>query len=247
MKTPRYQRRFYRSWITGRLLKRRVVIEETDILIYSDQPVERDYCMERIRSYRNQIKAYIARDERFLNSLEPVTVESRAAPIVRDMAAAGRKADVGPMAAVAGAIAQRLGEDLIGRGCRDIIIENGGDIYLNTRTAVTVGLFAGSSVLSGRLKLRLEPEFMPCGVCTSSGTVGHSLSFGKADAAVIIAGNAALADAVATAAGNRIAGAKDLERAVRFARSVRGVRGALFVIKDTMASWGAVTLDNPAA
>lgn len=247
MKTPRYQRRFYRGWTTGRLLRRRVVVEETDILIYTDRQVDRAYCIERIRSYRRQIRSYIARDERFLNSLEPVPVEKRAAPIVRDMAAAGHKADVGPMAAVAGAIAQRLGEDLLNRGCRDVIVENGGDIYLNMRTAVTVGLFAGSSLLSGRLRLRLEPGLMPCGVCTSSGTVGHSLSFGKADAAVIIAGNAALADAVATAAGNRIACINDLERAVRFARSVRGVRGALFIIDDTMASWGAVTLEGPVA
>ncbi|HNQ50061.1 MAG TPA: UPF0280 family protein [Candidatus Omnitrophota bacterium] len=248
MNTVGYQRRFYRDWTAGSRLRRiRVCVEETDILIFSDRAVDRAYCIERISAYRGQIRTYIARDERFLTGLEPVVVERNAPPLIRDMAAAARKADVGPMAAVAGAIAGRLGRDLLARGCRDVIVENGGDIFMKARTSVVVGLFAGRSALSGRIRLRVDPGLMPCGMCTSSGTVGHSLSFGRADAAVIVAANAALADAVATAAGNRVRTAGDCSSAIGFARSVRGVKGILLVIGNTVASWGAITLAGPAA
>jgi hypothetical protein len=243
MKSVRYQKRFYRDWVTGsRLAQCRITVEETDVLIYSDTPVDRAYCRDRIARYRRQIKAYIARDERFLTSLKPIAVERGAAAIVRDMAAAARRANVGPMAAVAGAIAQRLGRDLLRHGCRDVIVENGGDIFLKTSAPVSVGVFAGASALSGRLRLRLDPAQMPCGICASSGTVGHSLSFGCADAAVIISASAALADAVATAAGNRVLTAGDFQAAVRFARAVRGVTGVLIIVKNAIASWGSIML-----
>jgi len=220
-------------------------VEETDVIIYSDKPVDRDYCIERLRLYRRQIKAYIGRDERFLTALKPISVEPTASPIVQDMAIAARNADVGPMAAVAGAIAQRLGSDLLSHGCSRVIVENGGDIFLKTSSPLTVGLFAGESVFSGRIRLRLEATHMPCGICTSSGTVGHSLSFGMADAAVIIATNAALADAVATATCNRILTADDCSGAIGFAKAICGVKGVLIAINNTIASWGDITLLGP--
>jgi hypothetical protein len=218
-------------------------VQETDLYISSDSAVDRGYCIDRIRLYRRQIQAYITRDDSFLTSLKPLAVERSAPAIVQDMAAAARKADVGPMAAVAGAIAQYVGKDLMKKGCRNIIVENGGDIFINMRKSVSVGVFAGTSALSGRLRLRIARSGRSYGICTSSGTVGHSLSFGKADAVTIVAVNAALADAVATATANRVQTKNDFLPAVRFARSVRGVTGVLIILKNDIVSWGTMVLE----
>jgi uncharacterized protein len=243
LKTAGYKKRSYRNWVRGSGLRRaRITVQETDLEISSDSPVDRAYCIARARLYRLQIQAYIARDERFLTSLKPIVIERGASSIVRDMAKAARSANVGPMAAVAGAIAQYLGRDLLKKGCRDVIIENGGDIFLRTSRRVSVGIFAGDSKLSGRLRLQIEPSPRALGICTSSGTVGHSLSFGKADAVVIVATTAVLADAVATATANRVQTAGDFNAAIRFARSVRGVTGALIIVNNAVATWGRIVL-----
>lgn len=244
MNNPSFQPRFYRHWTRGaRLHGLEVAVKETDLHILSDTPVDRAYCLKRIAYYRSQIEFYInERDSRFLTALKPMAVEKSAPAIVRSMAAAAARADVGPMAAVAGGIAERVGRDLLRKGCREVIVENGGDIFLSVRHAVEVGIFAGESSLSGKLRLRITPGQTPGGLCTSSGTVGHSISFGRADAMIIFARTAALADAVATAAGNRVQSPADLPQAIAFARSVAGVRGVLAVIGSHCASWGELEL-----
>ena len=241
MKSQRYQKRFYRNWVDNAgLLQCQITVEQTDLLISSDKRIDRGWCIDRIKLFRRQIQKYITCDERFLTSLAPIVVERTAPVLVRDMASASRKADVGPMAAVAGAIAQRLGEDLLRKGCRNIIIENGGDIFMKVNRPVSVGIFAAESPFSGRLRLRIDMAGKAFGICSSSGTVGHSLSFGNADAAVIVSSSAALADAVATAVGNRVQTKDDFSDAVRFARSVGGVRGVLIIVKNDLVTWGDI-------
>jgi ApbE superfamily uncharacterized protein (UPF0280 family) len=241
MKSPKYKRRFYRDWVYPKgLCRKKVIVRETDLDILSDKSIDAEFVRERIKIYRRQIEHYISRDERFLTSLKPLTVESIAAPIVKEMAKQSRKANVGPMACVAGAIAQYVGKDILRRGAKSVIIENGGDIFLKVSHPVKVGIYAGRSKLSGKLNLRIFPRQTPAGICTSSGTTGHSLSFGSADSVVIIAGNAALADAVATATANRVQSKSDLEKAIKFAASVKGVAGAVAILKNNLASWGRV-------
>lgn len=244
MKSKKYQKRFYREWVCpGALHEARLCVRETDVHILADRPVDEPFCRERIRAYRGQIEDYISyKEPRFFSSLSPVPVEAGAPAIVRAMAAQSRKADVGPMAAVAGAIAQFLGKDLLRLGYGTVIVENGGDIFLRAERKTTVGIYAGRSRFSRALSLSFAPEGMPLGVCTSSGTIGHSLSFGNADSVTIVAGDALLADACATAVGNRVKVKKDLAGAIGFARSVRGVRGALVIMGDSLASWGAIEL-----
>jgi len=244
MKSKKYQKRFYREWVCPDALhEARLCVQETDLHILTDRPVDGRFCRERVRVYRGQIEDYINyKEPLFLSSLSPIPVEAGAPAIVRAMAAQSRKAGVGPMAAVAGAIAQFLGKDLLKQGCGTVIIENGGDIFLKARKKITVGLYAGRSRFSRALSLSFAPGEMPRGVCTSSGTVGHSLSFGKADSVTIVAADALLADACATAVGNRVKAKKDLAGAIGFARSVRGVRGALVILGNTLASWGEIEL-----
>lgn len=145
------------------------------------------------------------------------------------------------MAAVAGAIAQAVGQALVPLS-PEVIVENGGDIFLSLAAPVTVALLAGDSPLSLKVGLHLEADQTPLGVCTSSGTMGHSLSFGRADAACVVAADAALADAAATALGNRVKTAADIGPALEWLARVSGVRGGVVIIGDTLGAWGQVEL-----
>lgn len=241
MKTNRYQRRFYRDWIKKEnLFHCRIVIQETDVLIITDKRQDKNWLKQKIERYRKEIQDYIAQDRGFLVSLKPVSVSFSAPTIVKKMAEAARKANVGPMAAVAGAIADSLGRELNNMGCEEIIIENGGDIYLQSKKERKVGIYAGENKPWRSLAFKISPLQTPLGICTSSGILGHSLSFGSADAVVILAVDGFLADAVATATANQVQKKEDLEKALVFARSISGIKGVVIVFQDYLASWGEV-------
>jgi uncharacterized protein len=241
MKSAKYQRRFYRDWRGSRdLFSQLIAAKESDLEIFTNKPLDKSFVEERLRSYRNDIENYIDKDRRFLTALKPLEVELGVSKIVREMSECSRKAGVGPMAAVAGAIAQFLGSDLLLRGYKDVIVENGGDIFLKTTKTRLVGIYAGKSKVWNRLKLKISPSDTPLGICTSSGTLGHSLSFGLADSVTILSKSASLSDAVATATCNRVRSKEDLNNALEFARKVPGVIGAVILIKNNMLSWGKI-------
>ena len=196
---------------------------------------------KRVLTYRSELESYIVRDPQFRTTLEPHLIQLPAHPLVLAMVRAGNIAGVGPMAAVAGTFAEFVGRDLLVL-VKQIIVENGGDIFMRTLSATNISVFAGASPFSGRLALEMPPREEGCGVCTSSGTVGPSLSMGRADAAVIISASTPLADAVATAAGNQVQTADDLATALEFAKSVPDVDGVLLIKDDKMAAWGSVKL-----
>ncbi len=243
MKSPKYQRRFYRYWVkSNNLYLTQLAVKETDLQILTDKPADEVFIRERVNSYRRNIEEYIAKEGRFLTALKPLAIELNAAPIVRRMARAARLANVGPMAAVAGAIAGFLGRDLLRKGYKDIIIENGGDIFIAASKMRKIGIYAGKTGIWNKLFLKIEKEDTPIGICTSSGTVGHSLSFGLADAVIILSKDASLADAVATATANRVSSRQDLQKAVDFAKSIKGILGVIIIIKNHLISWGKVEL-----
>lgn len=217
-----------------------IVERETDLQILTNKTLDRDFVKERIRAYRWDIEGYIDKDRRFLVALKPIAVELNAPPIIKEMSEAVKLANVGPMASVAGAIAEFLGRDLLRKGYRDVIIENGGDIFLKTTKTRAVGIYTGRSMLWQGLKLKIKPKDTPLGICTSSGTIGHSLSFGLADAVVILSKRAALCDAVATATANLVESKADLEKALGFARAIKGVCGVVIILKNNLISCGKV-------
>jgi len=237
-----YRPRSYRRWVKGDgLIGFEVIEKETDLYISASKNLE---CQARVSllTYRRSLESYAAGDNVFSVSLEPINVSQDAPLIVRAMAESSARAGVGPMAAVAGAIAEFVGRDLL-KFSDEVIVENGGDIFLRTTKIRTMGIYAGEdSPFTGKLALEIEPKEDGLGVCTSSGTVSHSLSFGSSDAVVIISEDTSLADAVATAAGNIVKTAADIEKAIGFARSIEGVLGVLVVIKDKMGSWGEIKL-----
>ena len=168
-------------------------------------------------------------------------VEPDAHELIQAMAVAGKTAGVGPMAAVAGALAEFIGWDLI-RKSKELIVENGGDIFLASGQERTVSIFAGHSPFSHRIGIRIKPDRTPLGICTSSGTVGHSLSFGKCDAVTVLSSSTALADAAATAAGNRVQTPGEIQKGLDCLASIPGVQGGLIIVGDSMGAWGDLEL-----
>ena len=240
MKQDGYQPRDYRRWVGGTgLVTFNVTVRETDLAISAAEDLERK-ARRIILKYRAQLEDYIAANPKFQSSLEPLTQPAHAPRIVTTMIEASRKAGVGPMAAVAGALAEEVGRELLAFS-PEVIVENGGDIFLSVKHDRTIGLYAGDSPLTGRLGLEIKAAATPLGVCTSSGTVGHSLSFGKADAVVVVSKSTALADACATAIGNRVKKATDIDGALRFGQRIEGVDGIVIVIGKDLGAWGDVT------
>jgi len=215
-------------------------IETSDLWIAAESDLTAEALAE-IARLRAELQDYLRRDPRFAEELKPWMPREDAPGLARRMAKAARKCGVGPMAAVAGAFAEAVGRKLLASS-REVRVENGGDCFLAGERPVTLGLFAGASPLTGNVGFRIRPDQLPCGVCTSSGTVGPSLSFGKADAAVIFSADTALADACATATANLVKSSDDFGQALAFARRIEGVWGAALVARDEFAAWGDIEL-----
>lgn len=218
-----------------------VQVEQTDLLIRAQRDLSAE-AFELVHQARDRVKAWGIEHPEFFTSLTPLPPTEFAPPPVRNMLDAARRTGVGPMAAVAGAIAEYVGRGLAAGSPAGVMVENGGDIYLSSTRDVLVGLFAGKSNLSMRLGLNVSASDTPLGICTSSGTVGHSLSMGRADAATVVAESAALADAAATALGNRIGRVQDIEPALEWVLTINGVRGAVVMMGDKIGLLGGIDL-----
>lgn len=241
MITSTYEPRTYRTRMArSGLVGFRVAVKETDLWVLAARDFTREV-REIVVQERQQLEAYIAGHPDFLTTLVPWPEDPFAPPVVREMIAAAAATGVGPMAAVAGALAARVGRHLAPLS-PEIIVENGGDIFLAINHPATVALYAGTSPLSQRVGLRLDPASSPLGVCTSSGTVGHSLSFGQADAACVLAPNAALADAAATALGNRVRSPDTIAPALEWAAGLPEILGAVIIVGEKLGAWGRVEL-----
>jgi ApbE superfamily uncharacterized protein (UPF0280 family) len=246
MKEDTYQPRTYRHWIEGKdLAAFQVTVKETDLYIRAVSNLPRK-AEKAVRKYRSQLEKYIRQNPIFQESLEPLPLKKDAPNIVKIMLEAGEKAGVGPMAAVAGAIAECVGKELL-KYSPEVIVENGGDIFMKSLTRRVVGIYAGDSPLSGKVGLEIDPKDTPLGICTSSGTVGHSLSYGKADAVVVVAASAALADAAATAIGNRVKKAGDINSAIESGGSIAGLSGLVIIKDDGIGVWGDIKLCQTSA
>ena len=233
--------RTYRSFVTNLIYSRYTVkISETDLYVLTDSDL-RETAYRTALGYRAQIEEYIRYHPEFKTSLIPMPLDNLAPGIVKDMLEAAKTAAVGPMASVAGAIAEHVGRDLMACSS-NVIVENGGDIYLNIKDDISIGIFAGDSPLSGTIALRVAAADTPLGVCTSSGTVGHSLSFGIADAVCIKSQSATLADAAATSVANLIRKKSDVKKGLDRAMAIKGVLGVLIVTGDTLAVQGSMEL-----
>jgi ApbE superfamily uncharacterized protein (UPF0280 family) len=235
------QNRFYRNAVCQHdLISFRAAVQETDLFIRARKNLKQT-AIDLIVKYRGQIESYIQTYPEFQTSIKPFSKNGPAPRIVETMTAAGKSAGVGPMASVAGAIAEMVGSGLLAYS-HEIIVENGGDIFISCINPVTVGIFAGKSPLSLRIGLRLDPQIMPLAICTSSGTIGHSLSFGKADCVCVVAKSCSLADAAATAVGNRVKTKADITQAINFGQTIPEIIGMVIIVGGQIGVWGKLEL-----
>ncbi len=235
------QPRDYRSFDSDADLKTfRVTVETSDLYVKANSFLQ-DETDRLIRECRSLIEKSIDLRPEFLKSLTPVDLSGDDSVVAARMIEASRKAGVGPMAAVAGAVAEYVGRGLMNFS-DEVLIENGGDLFIFVKRTLIVGIYAGSSPFSRKIGLKIEPAIIPMGIGTSSGKVGPSKSFGKAHAATIVSHDPILADAVATGMGNRINRPDDLGPACHWAMSVDGVIGCLGILDDKMAALGKIEL-----
>lgn len=193
-----------------------------------------------IANRREEIEHFIAENPEFQATLDPYFVSSDAPPIIREMAKASAKAGVGPMASVAGAIAKYVLSAMQSAGCTHAIVDNGGDIALLNSRTIVIGIYTGAAAVRD-IGLKIPPRDRMLGICTSSGVIGHSLSFGKSHASVTIADDPVLADAAATALGNRIL-SKDTHKIKLAMNEILsfGITGCLVIVDDTIGFAGEI-------
>ena len=249
MKIDPGDRDLYRNRVAAAdLVKSRVVVKETDLLVLSRTDIS-DMVRDIVLTQRDRLERYIADNPSFRDSLLPVGVPNTAPGIVKAMALAGLAAGVGPMAAVAGAVCEVVAAG-VGDSVHELILENGGDLFIASSRERVVGIFSGNDERAGTIGLRLSPERTPIGVCTSSGRIGHSLSLGDSSAATVIARSCALADAAATAVGNRVRGPQGVREGLAAARDIPGVLGVVVLRDGQLGAWGdveIVALRDPAS
>lgn len=236
-----YQPRTYRHWIRNTdLISFDVIVKETDLCICARANLKRK-ALRLVLKYRNMLEKYIEQHPIFPTSMEPLPPDENAPNIVAAMLESASKTGVGPMASVAGAMAEFVGNELLAFS-PEVIVENGGDIYLKSSKKRVIGIYAGKSPLSGKIGVEIEAMETPLGVCTSSGTVGHSFSYGRADAVVVVSRSATLADAAATAIGNLVKQPTDISSAIELARSIDGLKGAIIIAGSSLGFWGKVRI-----
>jgi len=267
MKTAEYQPREYRkNYNPERFRFFRVVYKETDLSVgvQPDAPIHdiAHYSLKYVTCLRSLLDSMQETNTEYFSSLVPVSWETLNFGFLESIdfnqfpltetdfiegitatCSATTIAGVGPMAAIAGLFAESLGKALKNKfHLADLVIENGGDIFAVTSTALKVSISAGNSPLSDKLKIVIPVASQGIGVCTSSGTTGHSLSFGKADAVTIVAESAVLADALATATCNMIQTCQDLGKALLFARK-KNILSTVAVLNDQVAVWSNLRID----
>lgn len=217
-----------------------VIEKESDLLILAEKALT-THALEILKKERKDLEDYIAKNPKYEKTFKPYRVSLLAPNIVKLMAWAAKKANVGPMAAVAGAIAEQVGRKLL-KYSKEVIVENGGDIFVKITKPRRIGVYAGRSPFSEKIAIEISPQDTPLGVCTSAGTVGHSVSFGAADAVLVTARSTALADAAATAIGNLVKDEATIGDGLEAAKQIKGLHGVLIIKNDKMGAWGTLKI-----
>ena len=238
---PDSDRNIYRNNVkTGEKYNWKITYHYSDLLLSSDkdiaglieEPLKEIYCF---------LHGCFKEDPAFLKSLSPVSIKPDYPEIIKKMCLLSSKFNVGPMAAVAGTVNEFLAEKM-NKYCGSLIIENGGDLYLRSKKDRILGIYVKNKYFKDSISIRIKSENMPCGVCASSGTFGHSLSLGKCDLAVVLSKSAITADAAATAVANSISCKDDILKSIKHFRNCRGIDGLLIIKEDQIGLWGNIEL-----
>lgn len=239
-----FGKRFYREGMgEGRFHSFIISIKDSDLWIGVD--VENfhsemiNFARNKLIELRYTLESYIHNHPQFKISFIPVKIKKEDPVIVIDMGKAAKIAGTGPMAAVAGAFSEYIGKAILKEfKVNEIVVENGGDIFLKLKHDLILSVYAGESTFTGKIGLKIPAMSTPLGICTSAGTVGPSFSFGKADAVMIASKYTALADAFATRFGNMIKTADDIRKAVELAKQDRYILSAIMICGEKIGICG---------
>jgi ApbE superfamily uncharacterized protein (UPF0280 family) len=202
-----------------------------------------EYANEQLLNLRLCLETFINGFPLFASSFAPVVLPQNSPKVAVEMSNAATLAGTGPMAAVAGAFSEHIGRALQQEfSINEIVVENGGDIYLCLKSNIMLSIYAGDSTLSGRIGLTIPAEFTPAGICTSAGKVGPSVSFGMADAVMVACRDTALADAYATAFGNMVKTPFDISKAIEQAKECSEIHSIVIICEDKMGIYGKLEL-----
>jgi uncharacterized protein len=243
-----FEKRSYRSEMQSeRFHSFSVKYLETDLWIGIEPKSYNDkiplHCKKYIKELHTQLSHYIENHPQFRLSLAPLPFDQAAPIIAQEMLIQSQNSGVGPMACVAGAFSHFVGNEIISKyNVDEIIIENGGDIFLKVKEPINIAVFAGDSPLSGKIGIEILPEMTPVGICTSSASVGPSLSLGKTDATMIVCNNTALADGFASHFGNMVLKQSDIELTIEKIKKYPEIISAIIVCGDRFGIGGKLKL-----
>lgn len=217
-----------------------ITVKETNLNIQADKDFS-DLAVSYVLEIRNILEAFINQFPDFATRLVPYREAGPIPGVIDQMVESGRLANVGPMAAVAGTVAEFAGQRLL-KHSNQVLVENGGDIFVKSDSDTVFCIYAGDSPFSMTTGIKIKQRERSYGLCTSSGTIGHSKSFGKADAVTVLSDSCSLADAVATSLGNRVTAPSDIEQAIDTGKHIPGVNGIVIILKDRIGAWGDLEL-----
>ena len=220
-----------------------LVYKQTDMWLKTEGEPDRQEVETYLKQAYEDIEAYIACDSNFLSSLHPYEVGETAPEIVKVMSEHASKANVGPMAGIAGVIAEYIGRRLSSRH-RIILCNNGGDIYYESPEEQWILLNAPGSPFHNQIKICVPSAIKGKGLCTSSGTSGHSVNMGRAYAVSILAGNACSADVWATAMSNQIRSHEDIDRILSLCKEQDDIEGVVILVDNYLGIWGDIRLSR---
>ncbi|MCP4649887.1 MAG: UPF0280 family protein [PVC group bacterium] len=237
-----YKKRIYQTSVyNDDLIRFQTDYYESNLFICAKNNLQKE-ALTTLKQYHTQITNHIEKNPLFKDTLEPLPPDKNAPAIIKKMLSAAKKANVGPMATVAGAIAEFIGKDLLNFS-DEIIVENGGDIFICVKKDRKIGIFSGINSIYNQLSLKITAIDTPCGICTSSGKLGHSLSFGQSKATIVLAKSAAVADGFATSIGNVIQEDADVPKILKNLKKNKAILGAVIITENHFGAYGKVQFE----
>lgn len=220
----------------------RIIYKYSDLLVSCDRDLS--FKIGRlIKEIYDLLESFIKKEQSFQKSLSPVKIEQNFPDIIKKMCRRAAIFNVGPMAAVAGAVCEYIAAGL-DRHCRRLIIENGGDVYIKSNKDVDIGVYLKNVNFKDKIYLKIKAKDTPCGVCSSSGSFGHSLSMGKSDLVAVLSKSTISADAAATAIANKIIKPSDIDENIEHYKTIKDISGILIIKDDRIGLWGNIELVN---
>ncbi len=236
-----YEERFYRGHVLSKF-KLEVSFNESDLLICTDKKVDKWVIEPILEKYYCQIKKYVKEKPIFMNSLFPLEDDASASSIVKKMMESSRISGIGPFSSVAGAIAFYVGNEM-SEICEEIVIENGGDIFLNIKEDKHLGIYLGERFKIKNLVLKIRKRNYSFGIASSSSVIGHSLNFGNADLVTVIAKDVIIADGLATSLSNKIKIVNDVELVIEEAKNIPELEAIFIAFDNKIFLWGDLEID----